>query len=403
MSKLRIQIPKKIEPLYTSTKRYNVLYGGRGGAKSWGVGNCLILKAYQETRLVLCTREIQNTIKDSVHKLLSDKIEKFGLLPFFEIQRDAIIGQNGSKFIFKGLRHSVGEIKSTEGITDCWVEEAQSVSNESWDVLIPTVRAEGSQFYIGFNPDSPDDPVYKRFVATERDDALLININYSDNPFFPEVLRKEMEWDKKNDYEKYLWIWEGQPRQISDAQVFKGKFRIDNFETPKEVDEFYFGSDWGFSQDPTTLVRCYIVGRRLYIDYEAYGIGVELDEIDQLFDSIPLSRAYKIKADSARPETISHIKNKGFSIFGAKKGKGSIEDGVAFLKSFEEIVIHERCKHTAEEFKLYSYKIDQRTGDILPIIIDKHNHLIDSLRYALEDVRITSVKPSKANVRKLGL
>lgn len=347
----------------------------------------LILKAYREERLILCTREIQNTIKDSVHKLLSDTIDRLGLSAFFQIQRDHIIGRNGSRFIFKGLRHSVAEIKSTEGLTDCWVEEAQSVSNESWDVLIPTVRQEGSQFYITFNPDDPHDPTLERFVNTKRDDALLININYNDNPFFPEVLRKEMEYDKKNDYEKYLWVWEGQPRSISDAQVFKGKFRVDNFELPVDdegnclIDEFYFGADFGFAVDPSTLNRCFIYGRKLYIDYEAYGVGVELEEIPQLYRSVPLSNKYNIKADNSRPETISFLRSKGWNISGLNKL--SIEDGIEFLRSFDEIVIHERCKHTAEEFKLYSYKVDKKTGEILPVIVDKNNHCIDGIRYSL--------------------
>lgn len=414
---LNLQIPEKFIPLFKSKKRYNVLYGGRGSGKSWTVAEFLVLKAYQSKCLVLCGREIQNSIKDSVHKLLSDTIDKFKFNAFFDIQRDQIIGHNGSKFIFKGLRHSVAEVKSTEGITDCWVEEAQSVSNDSWDILIPTVRQPGSQFYITFNPDEETDPTYERFVTTKRDDVLLINVNYNDNPFFPDVLRAEMEFDRKNNYDKYLWIWEGLPRKISDALVFKGRFFVEEFETPplsteitaeqkkaevKTNDAFYFGADWGFAEDPTVLVRNFIVDNTLYIDYEAYGIGVKIKDIKTLFDKVPLSRKYSIRCDSARPETIDYVRDDGFKATAAFKGPGSIEDGIEHLKSFDKIIIHPRCKHTIDEFKSYKYKQDSKTNTVLPILIDKHNHLIDSIRYSQELVRRKRKKPS-GNLRKLGV
>lgn len=384
MQAKQIILPDKIHGFLNpdNQKRYNVLYGGRGGSKSWGVTIGLCSMAYQSPLLILCTREIQKTIKDSVHKLISDIIGWMGLDSFFSIQNDQIIGQNGSKFIFKGLRHNITEIKSTEGVDICWVEEAQSVSQGSWDVLSPTIRKENSKLFVTFNPDLEDDPTYKKFISVDRDDINRVFINYYDNPFFPEVLRREMEWDKKNDYEKYLHIWEGQPTSISNAQIFKGKYRVDSFETPDDA-VFYFGADWGFSNDPATLVRSFVVDQTLYIDYEAYGVGVDIDELPQFFDSVPGSRNYKIYADSARPDTISYVKKKGFNIVPAKKGPGSIEDGIAFLRSFKEIVIHQRCKHAIDEFKLYSYKKDRLTDEILPIIVDKHNHIIDSIRYSM--------------------
>lgn len=384
-SDLDIIIPNKLIPIFTSKQRYNILSGGRGSGKSWSIAELLALKAYRDKRLILCTREIQNTIKDSVHKLLADTIDRMKLNSFFEIQRDQILAHNGSRFIFKGLRHSIAEIKSTEGVTDCWVEEAQGVSEESWNILVPTVRTPESQFYITFNPDSTNDPTYERFITNKRDDILHINVNYFDNPFFPDVLRQEMEYDKKTDYDKYLWIWEGQCRQVSDAQIFKNKFVVDSFDS-ESVEEFYFGADWGFAISPTTLIRSFIKDRNLYLDYEAYGVGVELDEIPALFDSVPLSRKYTIVADSARPETISYISNKGFSIIPAEKGAGSVEDGIEFLKSFEKIIIHPRCKHAIDEFTLYSYKKDRLTGDILPIPLDANNHIIDGLRYSMERI-----------------
>jgi phage terminase large subunit len=216
-------------------------------------------------------------------------------------------------------------------------------------------------------------------------------INYPQNPFFPEVLRKEMEYDKEHDYEKYLHIWEGEPQQLSDAMVFKGKYSVQCFETPPGT-QFYYGADWGFSTDPTTLVRCFIDGRKLFIDQEAYGVGVEIDHTPDLFDTVDGSRKWKITADSARPETISYMKRQGFRMEGAKKGKDSVIEGVKFLQGYD-IVCHERCKHVAYELGRYSYKTDRLTGDVIPELEDKDNHFIDALRYALEGVR--RAKPFK--------
>ena len=399
---IRISLPDKVIPAVNTDKRYVVLYGGRGSSKSWSVADIFLLRGLEFPRRMLCTREIQSTIKDSVHKLLADTIDRRGLGWFYNVQRDAIIGKNGTLFIFKGLRHNVTEVKSTEGIDLCWVEEAQSVSQDSWDILKPTIRKPDSQIYITYNPENEEDPTDIEFRQKEREDALVINMNYWDNPFFPEVLRAEMEYDRRTDYDKYLWVWEGQYRKASEAQVFKGKYRVDEFEAPKSA-EFYYGADWGFSQDPTALIRCYVENTKLYIDYEAYGVGVDIDETPQMFDSVPGARGNIITADSARPETISYMQKNGYSrMRSAKKGKNSVNDGVALLRSFEEIIIHPRCRHTIDEFKMYSYKKDRITGEILPVIVDKHNHCIDALRYALESVNRT-LKASNVSLGALGL
>jgi len=288
-----------------------------------------------------------------------------------------------------------------EGIDIAWVEEAHSVSNASWDILIPTIRKDNSEIWISFNRERENDPVYSLFVENERDNSHVAKVNYSENPFFPDVLRQEMEYDKRVDYDKYLHVWEGEPVAHSDAQIFKGKWIVESFETPKEA-QFYHGADWGFSNDPTCLIRCWIKGRKLYIDREAYGVGVELDEIPELFNTIETSKNWLIVADSARPETISHIRKKGYTIMPSKKGKGSIEDGIEFIRSFEQIIIHPSCKHAIDEFKYYSYKKDKLTDEVLPIIEDKHNHIIDSLRYGLERV-MRQYKSSGINAGQLGL
>lgn len=404
-SQIKIDVPDKLLPYFESNYRYNVIYGGRGGSKSWTIALRLVTKAMNDKRLILCTREVQNTIKDSVHRLLSDTIEKYQWDNIFNVKRDEIVcKRTGSNFIFKGLSRNIWEIKSTEGIDDCWIEEAHSISRESLDILIPTVRKENSQFWITYNPDNDDDPVHHDFVIKGRPDAFVTKINYDENPFFPEVLRKEMEYDKKYNYDKYLHVWEGNTKSITDACIFKDKFTVQNFETSDNV-HFYFGADWGFSNNPTVLIRCYVEDDYLWVDQEASGVGVELDEIEQLFDSIEESRCNKIIADNQRPDTISYLKRKGFIIKPCAKGQGSVEDGIEFMKKFKKIIIHERCKNAIYEFKSYSYKKDKHTDEILPIIIDKDNHVIDSIRYALEDMRkgLGRIKASKVSAGELGL
>ena len=275
-------------------------------------------------------------------------------------------------------------------------EEAQSVSEESWAVLIPTIRQANSEIWMTFNPMDDDDPTYRKFVLTPPPNTVVKKVSWRDNPHFPKVLRDEMEYLQRVDYDAYLHVWEGEPRTISDAVVFKGKFTVEPFDTPADA-RFYFGADWGFSQDPTTLIRAFVKDRTLYIDHEAYGIGVDIDKTPALFDTVPESRKWQIYADSARPETISYMRRAGFNISAAEKWSGSVEDGIAFLRSFERIVIHERCKHAAEEARLYKYKVDTRTGEVLPVIVDAHNHVIDALRYAISKLVRNPRRPMSIN------
>lgn len=378
-----VVFPKAFEDLFRP-HRYKVYYGGRGGAKSWQYARALLLLGLKRRIRILCAREIQFSITDSVYKLLVEQIQALGLDSYYKATRQSIVGYNGTEFIFKGLHMNVREIKSTEGIDVCWIEEAQSVSEESWSVLIPTIRKPNSEIWISFNPYSETDPTYKRFVLNTPPNAAIHKVSYRDNPWFPDVLREEAEFLRRVDPDSYQHIWEGEVKKISDAVIFKGRYVIADFETPPDA-RFYHGADWGFAQDPTALVRDFIQGRYLYVDQEAGGVGIELDETPELFDTIPTARDWPIKADSARPETISYMKHHGFpKISAAKKWQGSIEDGIAHIKSFEKVIIHPRCKRTAEEFSLYSYKVDKQTGDILPVIVDANNHYIDAIRYSLD-------------------
>ena len=380
--KKNVDIPEIFQGLFRP-RRYKVYFGGRGGGKSWALGRALLLKALQGKYRILCAREFQSSISDSVHHLLDNQIMAMDLNQYFTVNKTTITSVTGSTIIFKGIRMNPQEIKSTEDIDICWVEEAQSVSDESWKVLTPTIRKENSEIWISFNPLNESDPTYQRFIINPQPDSIVQKVNWNDNPYFPRVLDSERLHMLNTDPDAYNHIWGGDVLKISNAIIFKNKFEVSTFNTPDNA-RFYHGVDWGFAQDPTVLTRCFIDKNTLYIDREAYGIGIDLDDIPQLFDSISTARQWPLKADNSRPETISYISKKKFSITAADKWHGSVEDGISYLRKFDKIIIHERCKHTIDEFRLYSYKVDKQTGDILPIIIDKHNHCIDSLRYALD-------------------
>lgn len=379
-------LPIAFKELFTPC-RYKIYYGGRGGGKSWGFAIALILLSYEKKLRILCTREYQRSIKDSVHKLLTDTIGKLNLTPYFKVtERQIKCSRTGSEFIFLGTHHNASEIKSTEGINICWVEEAQSVSAESWDVLIPTIRAEKSEIWVSFNPFEENAPTYQRFVVNPPSNAIVRKVNYYDNPYINETLLDEIERSRKAYPDDFAHIWLGECKRISDALIFKNKFIVEHFDIPKDVDRWFIGADWGFSKDPSAITASFVKDNKLYIAYEAGGTELDFPELVQLFDSFPdnLCRIWAIKADSARPETINYINKAGFPISAAKKWQGSVEDGISHLRAFDKIIIHPNCKNTAQEFYSYSYKVDKQTGDILPVIEDKNNHYIDSIRYAFD-------------------
>jgi len=379
-----IKLPRWAKDL-AKPRRYKVLYGGRGGGKSYAIADQLLIDGIQGPQRILCAREYQASIKDSVHRLLADRIEHWGLTGFYDIQRDTIIGRNGTAFIFRGVRHNVQSIKSMSGLTRVWVEEAQTVSEESWRILIPTVRDEGSEIWLSLNPMRKEDATSQRFIETQPDDCLKIQVNWDGNPYFPDTLDQERQRDRERlDPATYAHIWEGAYLENSRAQILADKIKVADF-SPGDWDGPYYGADWGFSQDPTTLVRCWVHDDCLYIDQEVYEVGVDIDRTAQLFDKVEGARDHVIRADSARPETISYLQRHGYPrLVGVKKWAGSVEEGVQHLRAYRHIYIHPRCERAIEEGRLYSYKVDRLSGDILPTIVDAHNHIWDAVRYALE-------------------
>ena len=397
--KLQIQTPRWAKPILDrENARYIGAWGGRGSGKSWFFAEWIIERCVMQKTDVVCVREVQKSLKQSVKKLIENKIEELGIGHLFEIQTAEIKCPHGGVIIFAGMQnHTADSIKSLEGFDIARVEEAQSISQFSLDLLRPTIRKPGSQMLFSWNPRFDTDPIEGLLRGPNAPpDSIVVEVNYLDNPWFPDVLREEMEYDKRRDPDKYMHVWRGEYVRNSETRVFKN-WKIEEFDAPPDA-VHRFGADWGFASDPTVLVRCHIIGRKLYIDHEAYRVGCEIVDTPALFMSVPDAERWPMVADSARPETISHMRKNGFpKILAAVKGPKSVEEGVEWLKSFD-IVVHPRCLHTIDELTLYSYKTDRDTSRVLPLLEDKKNHVIDALRYACEGARraSTQVKP-KAN------
>jgi phage terminase large subunit len=366
--------------------RYIMSRGGRGGTKSWAVARALVLRALVEPIRGLCLREIQRSLKDSSLRLLADQVDMLDLSRFFDVQANSITSHCGASFLFEGLYQNVQRIKSLEGIDTAWIEQAEQISETSWSTLLPTIRKAGSQILMTLNPDLSDDPTYVRFVVNQPPGTVDATLNYVDNPWATPELIAEAEYLKRVDLDAFEHVWGGGCRQHSDAQVFAKKYVVESFEVGAGWKGPFLGADWGFSQDPTTLIKSWVHDNTLYVSHEAYQVGCELDRLPQLFGTVPGSRDAVIYADCSRPETVNHMRSHGYgNVTSCAKWDGSVLDGIAHLRSYEKIVVHDRCAHVAEEMKLYSYRTDRTTGAVLPDVRDQHNHCIDALRYSLQE------------------
>lgn len=400
----KIQISEKLGTLFKTKlggARYRIAYGGRGSGKSYTFALMALINGYLKKLRILCTREYQVSIKQSFYAELRLVIEEHSFLrDHYLVGENFIRGKNGTEFIFKGLRHNISNIKSITRIGICIIEEATDVPFQSWVDLIPTIRAPESEIWIIFNPKQKSDPVWKIFIDTPHENSLITKVNYYNNPWFPQVLNDQRKHDLKfMEPALYEWIWNGNFLKRSKSQIFQNCYKRENFDLRPSMLGPYFGLDFGFSQDPTACVEVYIENNTLFVYQECGKIGLELDQtadfLKRHHEKISKST---IRADSARPESISYLKRHGLPrIEGVKKGKNSIEDGIAFLKSFDQIVIHFKCEKTYQEFELYSYKTDRLTNDVLPTPIDKHNHFIDAIRYAIEPM----IKSSSYNLKSL--
>lgn len=386
-----VPIPEDYEFLYKpplGSVRYRVAYGGRMGGKSWNFGRALLAHGASQPLRILCAREYQASIRDSVHYLLKEQSREMGLGSFYHVEQARIYGSNGTEFLFAGLRHNPEAKKSMEGVDICWLEEAHSTSKESWQFLVPTIRKERSEIWVSFNPDLETDPIYQTFVVKppSEDRAIIRRVGWEDNPWMTSEMRAEREDMLERDPEAEAHIWGGEPWTRSDAQVLAGRWTTEAVEPEEDWEGPYYGADWGFARDPTVLVRCWIVGKRLVVDYDERGPGWNMDDIDRHFREVPGAEEHTIRGDSSRPETINELCRRGLRVVAADKWPGSVEDGILHLRGYDKIVIHLRCTGLIEEARLWRRKTDPRTGDVLPKLIDGYDHGWDAVRYALAPI-----------------
>lgn len=389
------EIPK-ITRNFARPARTRVFKGGRGSGKTRGLALRSALRVYQLAErgvegVFLASREHLNSLDESSMEEIKAAIGSVPwLASYFDIGEKYVRTRNRRiSYAFAGLRHNLDSIKSKARIIGNWTDEAESVSEVAWRKLVNTLREEGdgwiAENWISYNPESPESATHKRFVKDPADDCIVTTVNWQDNPWFPSLLNAARLEDQRLRPETYEHVWEGEFLTLTDAQVFSGRYAVEEFEPEESWDGPYQGLDFGFAQDPTAAVRCYIHDRRLWIRHEAGSVRLELDgTAPHVKARIADFDRYVIRADSARPESISYLKRHGLPLIqAAEKWPGSVEDGVAFIKAFDKVVIHPDCEQTAREFRLYSHKVDKRSGDILPEIVDAHNHYIDATRYAL--------------------
>lgn len=391
MTESEIALPPKLVDLFAPGRgavQYRAAHGGRGSGKSFTFALMAAVWGYAEPLRVLCTRDLQVSIKESFHAELKAAIaSQPWLAAHYDVGVDYLRGANGTEFLFRGLRNNISSVKSTAKIDLTIVEEAEDVPEAAWLALEATVfRQPKSELWAIWNPRLDGSPVDLRFRKSPPANALVAEMNHWDNPYFPEgleTLRKREQ--ERLDPATYAHVWEGAYLTNSDAQVLAGKVRVAEFMPGKDWDGPYHGLDYGFAQDPSAAVKLWIHDGRLWVEFEAGRQGLEIDETAAFLRAkIPGIEAHTLRADSARPESTSYLKRNGLPrTVSVEKWPGSVEDGVAHLRSYAEIVIHPRCVETIREARLWSYKVDRLTGDVLPVLVDANNHYWDAARYAL--------------------
>lgn len=408
---MNAEFPQKLRPLFRPA-RYKVAHGGRGSAKSWGFARALLIQAAQKPLRVLCTREIQKSIKDSVHRLLSDQIQALGLGQFYEVLETEIRGRNGSIFLFAGLaQHTVESIKSFEGVDRVWIEEAQVVTKRSWDVLTPTIRAVGSEIWMSLNPDMETDETYQRFVANPPADAIVIEMNWRDNPWFPEVLENERQETLRRDPDNYDNIWEGVPKRVSEGAIYR--LEVERLYADKRARRVPYDPllpvdtvwdlGWadsmtiGMFQRSSTEVRCidYIEDSHRTLDW--YVGQIEKRDYRWGKDFIPHDgRAKDFKTGKSTEELLHALRKKKPHVLPAE----SIEEGIkAARMMFPRVYIDEdKCERLLECLKRYRRAISQSTGEPGAPLHDEYSHGADMWRYAAMAVELMG-QPEKQRTR----
>ncbi len=408
MTTAQVQLPPKLIPVFQGEARYRGAHGGRGSGKTRSFAKMTAVDGYRLGRagisgIMLCAREHLNSLDESsLAEVKAAIMSEPWLSQYYEMGEKYIRSRDGRiKYAFTGLRQNVAGVRSKSRILRCWIDEAEPVGENAWRILIPTIRDQSlvgrwsSEIWVTWNPEDEESATNQRFRVAPPEDSKIVELNHQDNPWFPEVLEKARLEDMRVRPDTYDHVWEGTYLVITEAQIFRNRFEVDEFEPLRSWDGPYHGLDFGFSQDPTAANQCYIHNRCLYLRREASKKKLEFDDMVRfLTTEIPQMAMHVIRADSARPESISYLRNHGMPrVIGAKKAKGSVEDGIEFIKSFDKVIIHPDCPNTLREFRLYSYKIDRLSMDILPIVVDAHNHHIDAIRYALEPMMRLKSQP----------
>lgn len=387
---IRRDIPKWSVPLFSGPAIYRGAKGGRSSGKSHLFAESLVERHICDPDYSsVCIREVQKSLKFSAKRLIEAKIRAMGVVHLFVILESVIRRRYGTGIIiFQGMQdHNAESIKSLEDFDLAWVEEAQSLSQRSLDLLIPTIRNEGSEIWFSWNPEQTTDPV-DTFFAGKPQGAVCVHVNYTQNPFATDKIKQQAADWKRRDPDTYDHVWMGAYNTKSDDQVLSGCWTIEERKPDHTWDGPYYGGDWGFATDPTTLLEVYINedDNELYVSRERYGLKIEIDDTPEFYDGMSGAKKYVVRADNARPEIISYMKRHKYpKVRSVDKWPGSVEDGISKLRSYD-IVIHPDCTHTIDEARLWKYKRDRLTGDVLPKLIDGNDHCWDAIRYAIQDI-----------------
>jgi len=390
-----ITIPREYQRLFDRDWREAAIYGGRFSLKSHTVARLLLIRARQAKTRVACFREFQSSIAESSYQLLLDLIKEFNLTDFKATQNSIINTINGSDFIFKGLWNNEQSIKSIEGIDIAWVEEAQTVSAKSLEVLTPTVRKDGSQIVYTYNRLLEDDPVHTRLVIQGRPNTLILNVNYDiaiKYKMMPDVILKEIEDDKEKRPSLYKHKWLGEPSN-QERKVYKDWEYIN--EIPHEAKLERYGLDFGYTNDPTAIVAVYKYNGGFIFDEVCYQKGLSNKQIADILNNQPKAL---VIADSSEPKSIDELKLYGVNIIGANKGQGSVSQGIQFVQD-QKCSVTNRSINLIKEYRNYLF-IQDKNGRITNEPEDSFNHCMDAIRYALETYKPRITNPFSQQSKK---
>ena len=369
-----INIPTAFKELF-EPHRYKVYWGGRGAGKSVQFASALLLKGASHPLRVLCVREIQRSIKDSVHSLLANRITALGLAHFFEVTQNEIRGKNGTVFIFSGLSQQVQSIKSIEGVDVCWVEEANTVSEQSWRTLIPSIRKPESEIWVSFNPELRSDPAYQRFVLNTPENAMVKKVSYRDNPYFSQTtLPEEMRLLKNSNEEEYQHVYEGELKQFADGSIYQKHLKAARDEGRVcwfPVESVPVNTFWDLGRNDSTAIWFHQqVGKEhRFIDYYEHRL-VDLDhyarvlrEKDYLWGDHYLPHDVEVKALGAGNRSRRDIlEDLGIAPIITVPRISSVEDGIAMVRDvFKSCWFHqEACEDGLNALANYQYQYDDK-------------------------------------------